>query len=167
MAHRDDKKRSRSASVSSPGDASQRTRPQPDAENGRPSAPAQLEPRISKYRSIPLDVVQNIAEYSGCVADLLSIRGVSKGWHGAVRDAVGFLNGRCWTRWADDDPLWAVFTLDRRSVVVRCFVLCLGRHRELSGSSSMASLRLEFRLLKIGLALRAAKIGMALRPVPN
>jgi hypothetical protein len=154
MAHRDDKKRSRSASGSAPGNASQRTRPQPDAENGRSSAPAQLEPRIPKHRSIPLDVVQNIAEYSGCVADLLSIRGVSKGWHSAVSDAVGFLNGRCWTRWADDDPLWAVFTLDSRPVVARCAVLCLGRGRETLGSSSMASLRLEFQLLEMAMALR-------------
>jgi hypothetical protein len=47
---------------------------------------------------IPTDLVQNTAEYLGRVAGLLSFRGVSTEWQGAVSDAVGFLNGRCWNR---------------------------------------------------------------------
>jgi hypothetical protein len=47
---------------------------------------------------IPADLVQNTAEYLGRVAGLLSFRGVSTEWQGAVSDAVGFLNGRCWNR---------------------------------------------------------------------
>jgi hypothetical protein len=47
---------------------------------------------------IPADLVQNTAEYLGRVAGLLSFRGVSTEWQGAVSDAVGFLNGRCWDR---------------------------------------------------------------------
>jgi hypothetical protein len=49
-------------------------------------------------RFIPTDLVQNTAEYLGRVACLLSFRGVSTEWQGAVSDAVGFLNGRCWNR---------------------------------------------------------------------
>jgi hypothetical protein len=47
---------------------------------------------------IPTDLVQNTAEYLGRVAGLLSFRGVSTEWQGALSDAVGFLNGRCWNR---------------------------------------------------------------------
>jgi hypothetical protein len=42
--------------------------------------------------------VQNTAEYLGRVAGFLTFRGVSTEWQGAVSDAVGFLNGRCWNR---------------------------------------------------------------------
>jgi hypothetical protein len=38
---------------------------------------------------IPTDLVQNTAEYLGRVAGLLSFRGVSTEWQGAVSDAVG------------------------------------------------------------------------------
>jgi hypothetical protein len=84
---------------------------------------------------IPADLVQNIAEYTGRVAVLLSFRGVSTEWQGAVSDAVGFLNGRCWNRLACDeeyfspvgvDELWARLRLDDAALVVRCAVMCLG-----------------------------------------
>jgi hypothetical protein len=53
---------------------------------------------------IPADLVQNTAEYLGRVAGLLSFRGVSTEWQGAVSDAVGFLNGRCWNRLGGHAP---------------------------------------------------------------
>jgi hypothetical protein len=77
--------------------------------------------------------VQNTAEYLGRVASLLSFRGVSTEWQGAVSDAVGFLNGRCWNRLecdshlspVDSDELWTRLRLDDVGVVARCAVLCL------------------------------------------
>jgi hypothetical protein len=91
----------------------------------------------SKKRWIPTDLVQNTAEYSGSVASLVSFRGVSSAWQAAVSDAVGFLNGRCWTQLeekreagAPHGPLWRSFCLDRHTVVTRCALLCLGRRLE-------------------------------------
>jgi hypothetical protein len=52
----------------------------------------------SRRPFIPTDLVQNTAECLGRVAGLLSFRGVSTEWQGAVSDAVGFLNDRCWNR---------------------------------------------------------------------
>jgi hypothetical protein len=77
-------------------------------------------------RWIPLDLVQNAAEYLGRVASLLSFRGVSTGWQGAVSDAVGFLNGRCWTRLRNGGPLWTSLRLNDAAVVARFALLCLG-----------------------------------------
>jgi hypothetical protein len=84
---------------------------------------------------IPADLVQNTAEYLGRVPSLLSFRGVSTGWQGAVSDAVGFLNGRCWTQLevkfrgqtycSEVGPLWSAFRLDDVAVVARCAMLCL------------------------------------------
>jgi Leucine-rich repeat (LRR) protein len=82
---------------------------------------------------IPTDLVQNTAEYLGRVAGLLSFRGVSTEWQGAVSDAVGFLNGRCWDRLECNgyfssvgfDELWTPLRLDDPRVVARCAVLCL------------------------------------------
>jgi Leucine-rich repeat (LRR) protein len=83
---------------------------------------------------IPADLVQNTAEYLGRVAGLLSFRGVSTEWQGAVSDAVGFLNGRCWNRLECEDEysspvglgeLWARLRLDDVALVARCAVLCL------------------------------------------
>jgi Leucine-rich repeat (LRR) protein len=87
----------------------------------------------SRRPFIPTDLVQNTAEYLGRVAGLLSFRGVSTEWQGAVSDAVGFLNGRCWNRLechshlspVDCDELWAQLRLDDAAVVARCAVLCL------------------------------------------
>jgi Leucine-rich repeat (LRR) protein len=102
---------------------------------------------------IPTDLVQNTAEYLGRVAGLLSFSGVSTEWQGAVSDAVGFLNGRCWNRLecnhrplpVDSDELWARLRLDDAAVVARCAVLCLRpRLTALScaGSASCVPLRL-------------------------
>jgi hypothetical protein len=83
---------------------------------------------------IPTDLVQNTAEYLGRVAGLLSFRGVSTEWQGAVSDAVGFLNGRCWNRLhchhqyyssVDSEELWTRLRLDDPHIVARCAVLCL------------------------------------------
>jgi hypothetical protein len=88
---------------------------------------------------IPADLVQNTAEYLGRVAGFLSFRGVSTEWQGAVSDAVGFLNGRCWDRLEchelrdhlgnsvpdDSDELWVRLRLDSATVVTNCAVLCL------------------------------------------
>jgi hypothetical protein len=70
--------------------------------------------------------VQNTAEYLERVPSLLSFRGVSTGWRGAVSDAVGFLNGRCWTRLRKDGPLWTSLCFNKADVVVRCALLCFG-----------------------------------------
>jgi Leucine-rich repeat (LRR) protein len=102
---------------------------------------------------IPADIVQNTAEYLGCVAGLLSFRGVSTEWQGAVSDAVGFLNGRCWNRLechrffmsVDTGQLWTRLRLDDAGVVARCAVLCLRPRLTAlicSGTPSVLSLRL-------------------------
>jgi Leucine-rich repeat (LRR) protein len=76
---------------------------------------------------IPADLVQNTAEYLGRVARLLSFRGVSTEWQGAVSDAVGFLNGRCWNQleFHTRSKLLTRLRLDDAGVVARCAVLCL------------------------------------------
>jgi Leucine-rich repeat (LRR) protein len=87
---------------------------------------------------IPTDLVQNTAEYLGRVAGFLSFRGVSTKWQGAVSDAVGFLNGRCWDRLecndrslrVGSDELWALLRLDDAAAVARCAVLCLRQRLE-------------------------------------
>jgi hypothetical protein len=121
MAHPEDKKHG--ASVD---DASRQTQPKPCAETHRTSVSAQLKPCIAVKRWIPADIVQNTAEYLGRVPSLLSFRGVSTGWQDAVSDAVGFLNGRCWTELGKDRPLWRSLRLDGADVVVRCALLCFG-----------------------------------------
>jgi hypothetical protein len=88
--------------------------------------------KSSKKRWIPADVVQNTAEYSGSVEGLVSFRGVSSEWQDAVSDAVGFLNGRCWTQLEEErgSPLWWSLCFDRPRAVARCALLCLGRRLE-------------------------------------
>jgi hypothetical protein len=88
--------------------------------------------KSSKKRWIPADLVQNTAEYSGRVASLVSFRGVTSAWQVAVSDAVGFLNGRCWTQLEEesDGPLWTSLCLDHPTVVARCALLCLGHRLE-------------------------------------
>jgi hypothetical protein len=102
----------------------------------RPQPSADTNEQLHSTRPfIPTDLVQNTAEYLGRVAGLLSFRGVSTEWQGAVSDAVGFLNGRCWNRLDYYDPLhsspgdshelWVRLRLDDAGVVARCAVLCL------------------------------------------
>jgi hypothetical protein len=69
---------------------------------------------------------------------------VSTEWQGAVSDAVGFLNGRCWNRLecnehvedfgssvpVDSDDLWTRLRLDSATVVTNCAVLCLRQRLE-------------------------------------
>jgi Leucine-rich repeat (LRR) protein len=82
---------------------------------------------------IATDLVQNTAEYLSRVAGLLSFRGVSTEWQGAVGDAVGFLNGRCWNRLecneylspVDPDELWVRLRLEDAAAAARCAALCL------------------------------------------
>jgi hypothetical protein len=75
---------------------------------------------------------RNTAEFSGSVARLVSFRGVSSAWQDAVSDAVGFLNGRCWTQLEEesDGPLWRSLDLDDSTAVARCALLCLGHRLE-------------------------------------
>jgi Leucine-rich repeat (LRR) protein len=104
---------------------------------------------------IPADLVQNTTEYLGRVAGLLSFRGVSTAWQGAVSDAVGFLNGRCWNRLECNeysssvgfDELWTRLPLESAGVVTNCAVLCLRQRLETikcgrSGSLAWFPLRL-------------------------
>jgi hypothetical protein len=88
--------------------------------------------KSSTKRWIPADLVQNTAEFSGSAASLVSFRGVSSAWQDAVSDAVGFLNGRCWTQLEEkrDGPLRRLLYFDRPTVVARCALLCLGRRLE-------------------------------------
>jgi hypothetical protein len=112
------------------------------AERSKASQPAPSQPSGDTKEElhsgrpfIPADVVQNTAEYLGRVAGLLSFRGVSTEWQGAVSDAVGFLNGRCWNRLdcheqeylspVDSNELWTRLRLDDAAAVARCAVLCL------------------------------------------
>jgi hypothetical protein len=88
--------------------------------------------KSSKKRWIPADLVQNTAEYSGSVASLVSFRGVSSAWQDAVSDAVGFLNGRCWTQFEEDSDArcGCRFVSITPTVVARCALLCLGHRLE-------------------------------------
>jgi hypothetical protein len=86
--------------------------------------------RSSKKRWIPADLVQNTAEYLERVAGFLSFRGVSITWQGAVSDAVGFLNGRCWTRLSIRSPLLVTLRVDDGAAADRCALLCLGPRLE-------------------------------------
>jgi hypothetical protein len=87
--------------------------------------------RSSKKRWIPADLVQNTAEYLARVAGFLSFRGVSITWQGAVSDAVGFLNGRCWTRLNIHSPLLALYAsmMVPRPIGARCCAWDLGSRR--------------------------------------
>jgi hypothetical protein len=97
--------------------------------------------KSSKKRWIPADLVQNTAEYLGSVASLVSFRGVSSMWQVAVSDAVGFLNGRCWTQLRErlDNPQWKSLSLDHHMAVARCALLCLGHGPTLEGELNLAS----------------------------
>jgi Leucine-rich repeat (LRR) protein len=109
----------------------------------------------SRRPFIPTDLVQNTAEYLGRVAGLLSFRGVSTTWQGAVSDAVGFLNGRCWNRLEYNDnvspvdarELWARLRLDHAAVVARCAVVCLRQRLETVTCSGSRSISFPLRLL--------------------
>jgi Leucine-rich repeat (LRR) protein len=110
---------------------------------------------------IPADLVQNTAEYLGRVAGLLSFRGVSTEWQGAVSDAVGFLNGRCWNRLecnehredfgsslpVDSDELWVRLRLDSATVVTNCAVLSLRQRLETVRCGWSSSVCFPLRLL--------------------
>jgi hypothetical protein len=114
-----------------------------------------MKQRRSTRPFIPTDLVQNTAEYLGRVAGLLSVRGVSTEWQGAVSDAVGFLNGRCWDRLEyterlaldDSDELWARLRLDDAGVVARCAVLCLRPRLETVACRWSRSIWFPLRLL--------------------
>jgi hypothetical protein len=132
-------------------------------QRSRPSADTN-EQLHSRRPFIPADLVQNTAEYLGRVAGLLSFRGVSTEWQGAVSDAVGFLNGRCWNQLechTRSTELWAQLRLDDAGVVARCAVMCLrSRLTTLScvGSASCVPLRLlgETNETLVTLSLHAA-----------
>jgi hypothetical protein len=98
---------------------------------GRPQPISDTNEQLHSRRPfIPADLVQNTAEYLGCVPSLLSFRGVSTGWQGAVSDAVGFLNGRCWTELRYDRPVWTALVLDCWYPVFRFTLLCLAPRLE-------------------------------------
>jgi Leucine-rich repeat (LRR) protein len=115
------------------------------AERSELLRPTRSQPSADTYEQlhsrgpfIPTDTVQNTAEYLGRVAGFLSFRGVSTDWQGAVSDAVGFLNDRCWNRLecndqslsVGSDELWTRLRLDDASAVSRCAVLCLRQRLE-------------------------------------
>jgi Leucine-rich repeat (LRR) protein len=127
---------------------------------------------------LPADIVQNTAEYLGRVAGLLSFRGVSTAWQGAVSDAVGFLNGRCWRRLersqhleylgnsltVDSDQLWVRLRLDSATVVTNCAVLCL-RSRLETIHCGRPWMRASFPLRLLG-ETNEALVALSLRQVP-
>jgi Leucine-rich repeat (LRR) protein len=126
---------------------------------------------------IPADLVQNTAEYLGRVAGLLSFRGVSTEWQGAVSDAVGFLNGRCWNQLEckdhleyfgnslpdDSDGLGVRLRLDGAAAVARCAVLCLRPRLTTMTCGWSSSISFPLRLLRetneilVTLSLRGAQ----------
>jgi Leucine-rich repeat (LRR) protein len=75
----------------------------------RPVATHPMNAHHSKT-TIPIDVVQNAAEYIDSVLSILRVRGVSRAWEGAVCDAIGYLNNQCWTELADDRDAWQDLT---------------------------------------------------------
>jgi hypothetical protein len=106
----------------------------------------------SRRPFIPTDLVQNTAEYLGRVAGLLSFRGVSTEWQGAVSDAVGFLNGRCWNRLechTRSTELLTRLRLDDAGAVTNCAVLCL-RSRLETVTCGWSSVRVWFPLRLLG-----------------
>jgi Leucine-rich repeat (LRR) protein len=135
---------------------------------------------------IPADLVQTTAEYLGRVAGLLSFRGVSTAWQGAVSDAVGFLNGRCWNHLEKDrdawnetaaDSIWSSLRLNDAATAVRCAVLCLqsrletleltccrlplqllGRDNTTLTALTLDEVDIDFALLERLLALRALRL---------
>jgi hypothetical protein len=126
----------------------------------RPQSIADTNEQLHSRRPfIPNDLVQNTAEYLGRVAGLLSFRGVSTEWQGAVSDAVGFLNGRCWNQLEcnghgysapiSSDELWTRLRLDDAGVVASCAVLCL-RSRLETVTCGWSSLRVWFPLRLLG-----------------
>jgi Leucine-rich repeat (LRR) protein len=134
--------------ASSSREASQQPRPQPSAEcEGHVGPTVRLGPR---RRRILTDLVQNTAEYLGRVAGFLTFRGVSTEWQGAVSDAVGFLNGRCWNRFelnVFEGPLWTSLRVDDPIVVARCAVLCLRSRLETVDWLGNIDFRLSLQLL--------------------
>jgi Leucine-rich repeat (LRR) protein len=82
---------------------------------------------------------------------------VSTEWQGAVSDAVGFLNGRCWNRLEcndrslpdDSDELWTHLRLDDAAAVARCAVLCL-RPRLVTVTCELSWTRIWFPLRLLG-----------------
>jgi Leucine-rich repeat (LRR) protein len=122
-------------------------RPQPSADTN--------EHLHSTSPFIPADVVQNTAEFLGRVTGLLAFRGVSTEWQGAVSDAVGFLNGRCWDQLEchthlspiECDELWARLRIDDPNVVARCAVLCLRSRLETVTCGWSRSIWFPLRLL--------------------
>jgi Leucine-rich repeat (LRR) protein len=144
--------------------------PEPDATGLRPFIDT-MKQLHSTRPFIPADLVQNTAEYLSRVAGLLSFRGVSTEWQGAVSDAVGFLNGRCWNRLEcnecsssfDSEDLRARLRLDDAGVVASCAALCL-RPRLETAVCNWASFRL--RLLgETNEALMTLCLHDELRPV--
>jgi Leucine-rich repeat (LRR) protein len=130
----------------------------------------------SRRPVIPTDLVQNTAEYLGHVAGLLSFRGVSTEWQGAVSDAVGFLNGRCWNQLEchthfspiDSDELWTRLRLDDPRVVARCAVLCLRQRLETVTCGWSRSIWFPLRLLgETNEALVTLSLHDSLRPADD
>jgi hypothetical protein len=84
----------------------------------------------SQRSAIPGGVLQVVSEYECSPAGWLAHRAVSRRWHGAVGDALGFLNGRRWTELrigtAFDPQILTAHAKDSNpESVIRCAVLCL------------------------------------------
>jgi hypothetical protein len=84
---------------------------------------------------IPADLLQLIAECAPTVAGLLTCRGVSSLWASAVSDAVGYLNGRCWTALDLSGArgrrcLIDHFSTDRSRAIAACAAFVLRRRLE-------------------------------------
>jgi hypothetical protein len=93
----------------------------------RPGPPQPRAPRLPTT-NIPADVLQIVTEYTNRVEFVLIHRRVSSAWRTAVSNAIGFLNGACWTSVDATDepfPLTAHFQSNRGRVVLRCAMLCL------------------------------------------
>jgi hypothetical protein len=95
------------------------------------------QPRLQTTRRaqpfINADVLQIITEYTARISGILCQRGVSKQWYGAVKEAIGFLNGRHWTslEWGPNSPLLPTHFKDvDLGAVLRLIVVCLRERLE-------------------------------------
>jgi hypothetical protein len=120
-------------------------------------------------RPINADVLQIITEYTAQISSVLCQRTVSKLWHGAVTQAIGFLNGRNWksVQWFPDSLLPTAkekettrvikehFKNVKMGAVLRLMTVCLRRQLEKliviwSGTQAHRSVREEWSVRLLG-----------------
>jgi Leucine-rich repeat (LRR) protein len=101
---------------------------------GLPTEQTRLQAPRGAQPFINADVLQIITEYTAQISSIFCQRRVSKRWHGAVTEAIGFLNGRDWKclAWWSCHPqqLFAHFTDVNPGAIARFMVVCLRERLE-------------------------------------